>query len=138
MKIAIVGGGLAGCAAAVRLAHGGHQVTLFEKNAHLGGKMNVWEESGYYSESRVVCDRNEGTEPIMKNARILFTTLGSLGDLYPYLALAVEMQRRGHRATILTSSSWIVPRVSASSAPNGSSRSTRAPDARIVRAKATR
>ena len=62
------------------------------------------EESGYYSESRVVCDRNEGTEPIMKNARILFTTLGSLGDLYPYLALAVEMQRRGHRATILTSS----------------------------------
>ncbi len=48
MKIAIVGGGLAGCAAAVRLAHAGHAVTLFEKNAHLGGKMNVWEEGGYY------------------------------------------------------------------------------------------
>ncbi len=48
MKIAIVGGGLAGCAAAVRLAHAGHQVTLFEKNSHLGGKMNVWEEGGYY------------------------------------------------------------------------------------------
>ena len=47
-KIAIVGGGLAGCAAAVRLAHAGHAVTLFEKNAHLGGKMNVWEEGGYY------------------------------------------------------------------------------------------
>ncbi len=47
-KIAVVGGGLAGCAAAVRLAHAGHEVTLFEKNAHLGGKMNVWEEGGYY------------------------------------------------------------------------------------------
>src|ERR1700712_420920 len=47
-KVGIVGGGLAGCAAAVRLAHAGHKVTLFEKNAHLGGKMNVWEEGGYY------------------------------------------------------------------------------------------
>ncbi len=34
----------------------------------------------------------------------MFTTLGSLGDLYPYLALASELQRRGHRAEILTSS----------------------------------
>jgi phytoene desaturase len=47
-KIAVVGGGLAGCAAAVRLAAAGHQVTLLEKNGHLGGKMNVWEEGGYY------------------------------------------------------------------------------------------
>ena len=47
-RVAIVGGGLAGCAAAVRLAHAGHSVTLFEKNAHLGGKMNVWESGGYY------------------------------------------------------------------------------------------
>jgi UDP:flavonoid glycosyltransferase YjiC (YdhE family) len=36
-------------------------------------------------------------------ASVLFTTLGSLGDLFPYLALATGMQRRGHRATILTS-----------------------------------
>ena len=47
-KVAIVGGGLAGCSAAVRLAHAGHDVTIFEKNAHLGGKMNVWEAGGYY------------------------------------------------------------------------------------------
>ncbi len=46
-RVAIVGGGLAGCAAAVRLAHAGHSVTLFEKNSHLGGKMNVWTEGGY-------------------------------------------------------------------------------------------
>ncbi len=47
-KAGIVGGGLAGCATAVRLAYAGHQVTLFEKNSHLGGKMNVWESEGYY------------------------------------------------------------------------------------------
>ena len=40
----------------------------------------------------------------MQTKRVLFATLGSLGDLYPYLALASEMQRRGHEATILTSS----------------------------------
>ena len=47
MKINIVGGGLAGLASAVRLSGAGHQVALFEKNSHLGGKMNVWESEGY-------------------------------------------------------------------------------------------
>jgi UDP:flavonoid glycosyltransferase YjiC (YdhE family) len=36
-------------------------------------------------------------------ARILLTTLGSLGDLHPVLALALELRRRGHRAEIATS-----------------------------------
>src|SRR5512134_1915217 len=36
----------------------------------------------------------------MKSSRILFVTWGSLGDLHPYLALARELQRRGHRAGI--------------------------------------
>lgn len=47
MKIGVVGGGLAGLAAAVRLAGEGHRVSLFEKNSHLGGKMNVWQSQGY-------------------------------------------------------------------------------------------
>ena len=29
-------------------------------------------------------------------SRIVFTTLGSLGDLYPQIALAIELRRRGH------------------------------------------
>ena len=32
----------------------------------------------------------------MKPRRILLTTFGSLGDLHPFLALAVELRRRGH------------------------------------------
>jgi UDP:flavonoid glycosyltransferase YjiC (YdhE family) len=32
--------------------------------------------------------------------RVLFATIGSLGDLHPCLALAVELRRRGHRVTV--------------------------------------
>ncbi len=33
-------------------------------------------------------------------ARIVFTTWGSLGDLHPYLALALELKGRGHEAVV--------------------------------------
>ena len=39
-----------------------------------------------------------GTKP----KRVLFATIGSLGDLHPCLALALELKRRGHTATIAT------------------------------------
>ena len=35
-------------------------------------------------------------------ARIIFGTFGSLGDLHPAIALALELRRRGHRAEIAT------------------------------------
>jgi rhamnosyltransferase subunit B len=35
--------------------------------------------------------------------RIVLTTFGSLGDLHPYIALALELQDRGHEAVIATS-----------------------------------
>lgn len=35
--------------------------------------------------------------------RIVITTYGSLGDLYPYLAIAVELKRRGYSVAIATS-----------------------------------
>ena len=37
-----------------------------------------------------------------KPKRILLATIGSLGDLHPCLALALELKRRGHIATIAT------------------------------------
>jgi diapolycopene oxygenase len=45
--VCIIGGGLGGLAAACTLAARGHRVTLFEKNAWLGGKAAVLEESGF-------------------------------------------------------------------------------------------
>jgi rhamnosyltransferase subunit B len=36
-------------------------------------------------------------------ARIVLNTFGSFGDLHPYLAIAIELQRRGHDAVVATS-----------------------------------
>lgn len=38
-KVIIIGGGLGGLSSAVTLAHAGFQVTLYEQNNHLGGKL---------------------------------------------------------------------------------------------------
>jgi UDP:flavonoid glycosyltransferase YjiC (YdhE family) len=38
-----------------------------------------------------------------KKKRILLTTFGSLGDLHPYVAVALGLQSRGHEAVIATS-----------------------------------
>ena len=40
-------------------------------------------------------------------ARILITTFGSLGDLYPYLTVGMELQRRGHAVTIASSAAHL-------------------------------
>jgi diapolycopene oxygenase len=47
MKVAVVGGGLAGLSAAIRLRADGHDVTVFEKNERAGGKLNIREGKGY-------------------------------------------------------------------------------------------
>ena len=38
----------------------------------------------------------------MTGRRIVFATFGSLGDLHPYVAVAQELARRGHRPLIAT------------------------------------
>lgn len=37
--------------------------------------------------------------------RIVLTTFGTLGDLYPYIAIALELQKRGYEVVIATSAS---------------------------------
>jgi squalene-associated FAD-dependent desaturase len=46
MKLAVVGGGWAGLAAAVRATEAGHQVTLFEMAAHWGGRAREVDVNG--------------------------------------------------------------------------------------------
>ncbi len=41
--VVVIGGGVGGLAAAIRLAAVGVRVTLLEKNARVGGKLNLWE-----------------------------------------------------------------------------------------------
>ncbi len=47
MKIAVIGSGIGGLATACRLASKGHEVTVFEKNASPGGKINEINMEGY-------------------------------------------------------------------------------------------
>lgn len=47
MNIAVIGSGIGGLAAAVRLSLKGHQVTVFEKNIGPGGKISSFSEKGY-------------------------------------------------------------------------------------------
>jgi phytoene desaturase len=46
-KIAIIGGGVGGLAVACLLAKAGHQVTVFEKNAQLGGRAGLLRAKGF-------------------------------------------------------------------------------------------
>ncbi len=46
-RVAVVGGGLAGCASAARLAKLGHEVTLVEAMPTLGGAIGVVEQDGF-------------------------------------------------------------------------------------------
>jgi len=43
----VIGAGLGGIGAAVSLAAKGWQVTIFEKNAHVGGKLNLLQKDGF-------------------------------------------------------------------------------------------
>jgi UDP:flavonoid glycosyltransferase YjiC (YdhE family) len=37
-----------------------------------------------------------------RQKRIVLTSFGSLGDLHPYVAIAVELRKRGHEAVLAT------------------------------------
>ncbi|MEZ5038558.1 MAG: 1-hydroxycarotenoid 3,4-desaturase CrtD [Saprospiraceae bacterium] len=47
MKIGIIGAGVAGLAAAIRMASRGYEVSVFEANAYPGGKLSQFELAGY-------------------------------------------------------------------------------------------
>lgn len=46
-SVVVVGAGLGGISAAISLAQAGYRVEVFEKNAQIGGKLNVLSEQGY-------------------------------------------------------------------------------------------
>jgi phytoene desaturase len=50
-RVVVVGGGVGGLAAGIRLAAAGHEVTLLERNAELGGKLAVTRRDGFSFET---------------------------------------------------------------------------------------
>ena len=47
MDIVVIGAGMGGLSCAIGLAARGARVSLFEQNAHVGGKLNVWQKDGF-------------------------------------------------------------------------------------------
>lgn len=47
-KIVVIGSGIAGMAAAIRLAVNGHDVTVYEKNSYPGGKLSAFTKDGFH------------------------------------------------------------------------------------------
>ncbi len=46
-RVVVIGGGLGGISAAICLRNAGYDVRLYEKNSHLGGKLNVLKKDGF-------------------------------------------------------------------------------------------
>jgi 1-hydroxy-2-isopentenylcarotenoid 3,4-desaturase len=47
MKVAVIGGGIAGLATAALLGREGHHVVLLERNPTVGGRVGEWEQDGF-------------------------------------------------------------------------------------------
>ena len=104
MKVMIIGGGVGGLAAAIRLANRGHRVTIFEARDDVGGlasgfeKDGVWFDGGPY----IVLDR-PGLEWAFEKLGLDIAALDlrraedfyTLGDTHIYLDLARTVDGMG-------------------------------------------
>ncbi|QJC52180.1 phytoene desaturase [Paenibacillus albicereus] len=87
-SIIVVGGGLAGLSAAIRLSADGHKVTVLEKNERAGGKLNLRSGKGYRF------DTGPSILTMPWTLEQLFRSAGR--DLHDYVKLKrVEPQWRG-------------------------------------------
>lgn len=99
MRVAIIGGGWAGLAAAVHATADGHQVTLFEASRHLGGR------------ARTLLTPSAGPEaPTLDNGQhvLLGANLVTLGMMRRvgidpegvFLRMPLHLQGQGHRMAV--------------------------------------
>lgn len=90
-KIAIIGSGFGGIAAAVRLQAAGHQVTLFEKRDKPGGRAYVYEDQGFkFDAGPTVITAPEALEEIFASAGRRLEDYVELMPVLPFYRLFWE------------------------------------------------
>jgi phytoene desaturase len=96
-KIVVIGAGIAGLAAAIRLAARGKEVVVYEKNRYPGGKIHAFEKQGY----RFDAGPSLFTQP--QQLVDLFEAAGEeLADFFQYRKLPVTCNYFYEDGTVLT------------------------------------
>lgn len=98
----VAGGGLAGCAAAVRLAGAGWRVTLLERHPRLGGKLSSFPWRG-----RLIDNGQHVAAKTFTALRAFLETIGAGGGIRWQERLRVPFASPGGRITTL--SRWNLP-----------------------------
>ncbi|NJP09827.1 MAG: 9,9'-di-cis-zeta-carotene desaturase [Leptolyngbyaceae cyanobacterium RU_5_1] len=93
MRVAIVGAGLAGLAAAVELADAGHEVEIFEARSFMGGKVGSW----------VDADGNH----IEMGLHVFFNNYANLFALMKKVGASESLLPKEHVHTFINRGGWI-------------------------------
>ncbi|UJL46160.1 NAD(P)/FAD-dependent oxidoreductase [Virgibacillus sp. NKC19-16] len=114
----VIGGGLGGLSAAISLAQAGHEVSLYEKNDHVGGKVNRLEQDGFGFDlgpsiltmphifERLFCNSGRKMEDYIPIQRLShewrsFFTDGSTVDLYSDLEKMFQVNEQISKKDII-------------------------------------
>jgi len=95
-KIAVIGGGAAGLAAAISAANAGGDVTVFEKNEKLGRKLRITGKGRCNLTNE--CEINEFLQNVPSNPRFLYSALNRLSPadtmaLFEAMGVALKTER---------------------------------------------
>lgn len=98
MKVAVIGGGPAGCMAASEAARSGHDVTLFEKNEKLGKKLYITGKGRCNVTNSA--DRDAFFDAIVHNSRFLYSAFAAFNNkdiqsLFINLGVPLKTERGG-------------------------------------------
>ena len=96
MKILIIGGGAAGCYAAVHAAWTGHDVTILEKNKIIGKKLRITGKGRCNLTNN--CDLQELIRNIPRNPRFLYSAFSACSPqdvmtYFEHLGVALKTER---------------------------------------------
>ena len=96
MKILIIGGGAAGCYAAVHAARAGHDVTILEKNKIIGKKLRITGKGRCNLTNN--CDLQELIRNIPRNPRFLYSAFSACSPqdvmtYFEHLGVALKTER---------------------------------------------